>query len=185
MSAKTASSKTASSRERPSGNGTRATKPAGAAMGKAAAWTILAFALAGIGIAIYLTIVHYAKVPLVCSNGGPVDCNAVTRSVYSNVGTTGIPITFPGMAWFIVSGSLAVVSLLAAAGTIRAPDWLLNGQLVWGLFGVVFVLYLIYVEAVLLHKICEWCTGIHVLVILTFLVTLAAWQRAMAARYAA
>jgi uncharacterized membrane protein len=150
----------------------------------AAAWTIIAFALAGIGIAIYLTIVHYAKVPPVCSVNGIVDCNAVTRSVYSNVGTTGIPITLPGMLWFIVSGALAAISLLAAASRMGAPDRLLNGQLLWGLIGVVFVLYLVYVEAVRLHKLCEWCTGIHILVFLTFLVTLAAWQRKMAAKYA-
>jgi len=149
----------------------------------AAAWIIIAFAAAGIGIAIYLTIVHYAKVPLVCSTGGVIDCNAVTRSVYSNVGNTGIPITFPGMAWFIVSGAMAAVAILAASGKIHAPARLLTAQLVWGLLGLVFVLYLIYVEAALLHKLCEWCTGIHVLVILTFLVTLAAWQRAVAARY--
>ena len=147
------------------------------------AWAILGFALVGIGIAIYLTFVHYANTPLVCSSGGVVDCNAVTKSVYSLVGNTGIPITVPGMAWFIVSGALAGVSILSATGRIRAPGRLLTAQLLWGVFGLAFVLYLIYVEAVLLHKICEWCTGIHILVILTFLLTLAAWQRVMAARY--
>jgi uncharacterized membrane protein len=150
----------------------------------AAAWAIIGFALVGIGIAIYLTIVHYGKVPLACSTGGVVDCNAVTRSVYSSVGNTGIPITVPGMAWFVVSATVAGIAILAASGKVHAPAQLLTAQLVWGLFGVVFVLYLIYVEAAILHKLCEWCTGIHVLVILTFLVTLAAWQRAMAARYA-
>lgn len=149
----------------------------------AAAWAIIAFAVAGIGIAIYLTIVHYAKVPLACSTGGVVDCNAVTRSVYSSVGSTGLPITVPGMAWFVISAGMAAAAILAASGRIATPARLLTAQLVWGLLGVVFVLYLIYVEAALLHKLCEWCTGIHVLVILTFLVTLAAWQRAMAAKY--
>ena len=149
-----------------------------------AAWTIIAFAVAGIGIAIYLTVIHYAKVPIVCSSGGVVDCNAVTQSVYSSVGNTGIPITIPGMAWFIVSGGLAGIAIKAARGRLQPPARLMAGQLLWGLLGVVFVLYLIYVEAVKLHKLCEWCTGIHILVILTFLVTLGAWQRTMAAAYA-
>ena len=38
--------------------------------------------------------------------------------------------------------------------------------------GLVVVLYLVYVEIVHLHVICEWCTAVHVLTLLTFLVAL-------------
>ncbi|HEY7833803.1 MAG TPA: hypothetical protein VIG30_09560, partial [Ktedonobacterales bacterium] len=35
-----------------------------------------------------------------------------------------------------------------------------------------FVLYLVYVEFAILHQICEWCTGVHVLTALTFIIVL-------------
>jgi uncharacterized membrane protein len=34
------------------------------------------------------------------------------------------------------------------------------------------VFYLVYAELVKLHKICEWCTAVHILTALTFFVAL-------------
>lgn len=135
---------------------------------------LIAMALVGTAIAVYLTSVHYANVPLVCTAGGPVDCGAVTRSAYSLVPGTSLPITLPGMLWFIVSGGIAVYALMLRwqhkAESVRL--WL--GLVAWGALGMVFVIYLVYAEIVVLHKICEWCTVIHVLTLLTFL--LAVWR---------
>jgi uncharacterized membrane protein len=36
-------------------------------------------------------------------------------------------------------------------------------ELVWGAIGILTVFYLIYVEIVLLHTICVWCTAVHVI----------------------
>ena len=46
---------------------------------------IVAMAVAGLAISIYLTTVHYAGVPLVCTNTGTIDCSAacVSRIVAS------------------------------------------------------------------------------------------------------
>jgi uncharacterized membrane protein len=133
---------------------------------------LLLMAVAGLGISIYLTTVHYANVPLVCSATGIVDCQQVTKSAYSMVGNTGIPITIPGMAWFVVSGALAGGAWYCRARGPALLPRLAVAHVVWGALGLAFVLYLVYAELVLLHKICEWCTVVHVLTLLTFLVAL-------------
>lgn len=52
---------------------------------------ILLLSLCGVGIAIYLTAVHYEQVPLLCSSSGLIDCQRVTSSAYSVVPGTSIP----------------------------------------------------------------------------------------------
>ena len=139
---------------------------------------LLGLAVLGLAISAYLTTVHYANVPLACSTTGVVDCSAVTTSSYSVIPRTSTPITVPGMAWFVVSAGLALVALLRARSRQEEPHWLRPVHLGWALLGLATVLYLIWVEAVQLHRICEWCTGVHVLVVGTLLVTLWRWQRA-------
>ena len=134
-------------------------------------------ALAGLGVALYLTIVHYAHVRLVCSAGGVVNCTQVTTSSYSVVPGTQIPITIPGLLWFLISGGLALAAWRAQARTGVASTRLGLAHVAWGAVGLVTVLYLVYVELVRLHALCEWCTAIHVLTFLTFLVALYRLQR--------
>lgn len=134
---------------------------------------LVLMALIGLGISIYLTTVHYAHVSLVCPAAGSlVDCNAVTTSAYSVIHGTNVPITVPGMLWFLVSGALALVAWRAQVRTGFAPARVLVAHALWGAIGMIFVLYLVYAELVQLHKICEWCTAVHVLTLLTFLVAL-------------
>jgi uncharacterized membrane protein len=133
---------------------------------------LVGMAALGLAISIYLTVVHYARVPLYCNTGGIVNCQAVTSSVYSVVPGTAIPITIPGMLWFVVSGALAVVALICLARAQPEPARLRLAHVIWGGLGLVFVLYLVYVELVRLRQICEWCTAVHLLTLGTFLVAL-------------
>ena len=128
--------------------------------------------LVGVGIAIYLTSVHYENVPLVCSDNGLVNCARVLSSPYSVVPGTSIPITVPGLAWSLLSAALALVALYQ--GTERR--WIALAQFAWALIGMLAVLYLVYVEIVRLHTICAWCTAMHVLILLMFLVTIVQLQ---------
>jgi uncharacterized membrane protein len=134
-------------------------------------------AVVGIGVLVYLTIVHYAKVPLFCPASGLINCAQVTSSAYSVVPGTAVPITIPGIVWFLVSGGLAVVALRSLWRGQAEPARLRMAQLGWSALGLVVVLYLVYVELVRLHAICEWCTVAHVLIFATLLVALARWQR--------
>jgi uncharacterized membrane protein len=141
---------------------------------------VILMAVAGLGISVYLTTVHYAKVPLYCNTTGIINCAAVTTSRYSVVPFTQIPITIPGMLWFVVSGGLAVVALAAMARGEVEPARLRLAHVAWGALGLLFVLYLVYAEIVVLHQICEWCTVVHLLTLATFLVVANRWQHAPA-----
>ena len=138
-------------------------------------WALLLLALAGTGIALYLTAVHYEHLPLLCSASGLVNCERVTSSPYSVLFGTTIPITVPGLAWTLISAALAVVGLvgLRSASSISSifPRVVLT-QFLWSLLGLLTVLYFVYVEIVLLHTICAWCTGLHVIILVMFLLTL-------------
>jgi uncharacterized membrane protein len=138
---------------------------------------LLAIALVGAAISIYLTSVHYAGAPLVCTAGGIVNCTQVTTSVYSLVPGTQIPITVPGVLWFLASGALAILADRQRARGGPAFVRLCLEHLAWSAAGLVAVLYLVYVEIVRLHAICEWCTVVHALTLLTFLLALYRVQR--------
>ncbi len=139
---------------------------------------LLLIAVVGLGISIYLTIVHYdSKVSLLCTTGSLINCQSVTSSAYSVVPGTTIPITIPGMLWFLALGALAGVGLWAAARGQDEPPRLRLASLLWTIPALLFVIYLVYCEIVLVQRICEWCTVVHLLTLASFLITLTRWQR--------
>jgi uncharacterized membrane protein len=151
----------------------KAAAPGGSEVGaQPGAIALLAFAIAGILIAGYLTAVHYTPLPLVCSTTGLIDCAQVTSSAYSVVPGTTLPITVPGMGWFALSGALAVAALLRRgdAGSLRLT------HLLWATLGLLAALYLVFVEIVRLHRICLWCSAVHLLLLASFLVALSRVQ---------
>jgi uncharacterized membrane protein len=129
---------------------------------------IFVLALVGVAISIYLTSVHYAKVPLVCSTTGIVDCASVLSSPYSVIPGTTIPITIPGLVWCLAMAGLAFAAwrLWPERRALRMAEFALS------LLGMASVLYLVYAELVRLHRICAWCTGLHVMILIIFLVTI-------------
>lgn len=137
-------------------------------------------AVLGFAISVYLTSVHFARVPLVCSTTGPINCALVTSSAYSVVPFTEIPITIPGMLWFLASGGLAIYALWCAWQHQAEPPRLRLAHFVLAALGLLFVLYLVFAEIVLLHNFCEWCTAVHLLTLLTFILTLLRLQDAPA-----
>jgi uncharacterized membrane protein len=133
-------------------------------------------ALGGLAISIYLTVVHYAAIPLVCTTTGIVSCERVLGSPYSVIAGSGLPTSAAGIAWFAVSGVLAVLQL----GHPRSPG-LVRWHLVWSVAGLGTVIFLVFVEIVQLGAICIWCTSAHALVVMTFLIALTRAQSAIAA----
>jgi len=129
-------------------------------------WLLLALSIIGAGIAIYLTTVHYEHVPLLCSSQGIINCERVTSSAYSVVPGTTLPITIPGLAWFVVMAALAIAGL---RGALR---WVKMAALVWTILGMLTVLYLVYAEIVQLHTICAWCTGVHLIIFISFIIAI-------------
>jgi len=130
------------------------------------AFALAGLSLTGLGIAAYLTSVHFAGVPLACSASGVVDCTRVLTSAYSVVPGTAVPVTVPGLLWFGVSLGLALAE-------VRQPARrsLRQAHLAWAALGTVTVLYLVGVELIALHTICLWCSGVHLLVVAILLTT--------------
>jgi uncharacterized membrane protein len=128
----------------------------------------VALVLVGVGVSAYLTAVHYARgvVPLACAQGSVVNCEAVTTSAASTIGP--LPVALLGLLWF--GATLVLVSVPAKR---MAP--IAGARLGWTLLGLLFVFYLVYAELFLIGAICLWCTVVHVVVIVLFLVELAAF----------
>lgn len=127
------------------------------------AWPAL-FGVAGLLISAYLVGTHYfsEQVPLACATGGVVDCEQVTSSAESMIGPA--PVALLGLVWFAVFlGILALRAWWPRALTL---------QLVWSVAGLLTIFYLVYAELFLIGAICLWCTAIHVIVVVLFLLTL-------------
>ena len=119
----------------------------------------------GIGIATYLTIAHYdTHVTLVCSAKGAIDCQAVTTSAQSRV--FGIPVALLGLLYFV-----GMIPWHLPIAWRSADPRIRIGRLLYGLSGIGFVCYLVYAEAVIIKKVCLWCTGVHITTLFLFVVT--------------
>ncbi|GAA1392991.1 vitamin K epoxide reductase family protein [Luteococcus peritonei] len=121
----------------------------------------------GLLVAAYMTFEHYTgNRTLACSATGVVDCARVTTSSYSMI--LGIPVALAGLGWFLATIALTGWSFTRLD---QAPRTRLLGA--WYGLGLAFVLYLVWVELVPLGRICSWCTVVHVVTLLLFLLNLA------------
>ncbi|MGI5168915.1 vitamin K epoxide reductase family protein [Spirillospora sp. CA-253888] len=121
--------------------------------------------LAGLAISVYLTVTHYNEGALVCSTSKTVDCHSVTTSEYSEL--LGIPLPLLGLAFFI--GFAVLITPPALRSDSPLVRWARLGSVC---VGVLFVVYLVTAELAILQKICLWCTGVHVITILLFILVL-------------
>jgi uncharacterized membrane protein len=140
---------------------------------------VAGMALVGVAISIYLTAEHFAgaeKRGFCPLSGGLINCGNVLTSKYSVVPGTQLPVSIPGILWFLVSGGLALAALWYAARGRAEPDRLRPALLAWGAVGVATILYLVYCEFALIHYVCLWCTAVHILTLVTFFAALRAWQ---------
>lgn len=130
----------------------------------------LVLAVGGLGVSIYLTIAHYTSSKiLACSETGLVNCSAVTTSPQSKVFGV-LPVAVLGLAFFV----FMVPMTTPWAWRSRRREIAL-ARLASVIVGVGFILYLIYVELIQVKAICLWCTSVHVITFLLFvLVTFAA-----------
>jgi uncharacterized membrane protein len=129
---------------------------------------VLGLALMTVGFAIstYLLVAHYAHVPLACVNSGPIDCDAVTNSSFGLVPGTTLPVALLGMVFFALNSA---VYLLAV---IRPSPRVIVAHLGIATCGVFVAVYLVWAEIVVINRICEWCTAVHILVLVNFLIAL-------------
>jgi uncharacterized membrane protein len=123
---------------------------------------LLAFSAIGVAVSVYLTSVHYSNVPLVCNADAVVNCEQVLTSSYAEL--MGIPWSIGGIVWFGVTGVMSAISLLRR----YEPSWLQPAQVGWSVLGLMTAVYLIGVEVLAVDKVCLWCTALHILILLIF-----------------
>ena len=127
--------------------------------------TTLVLALAGLGVSIYLTIAHFTESALAgCSESGLVNCTKVTTSPESYV--FGIPVAVLGLAFFVFG--VAIMSPWAWQAARREIHLARIASLV---VAIGFVLYLIYAELFTIGSICLYCTSVHVITFVLFVLT--------------
>ena len=121
-------------------------------------------ALAGLGIATYLTVVHYAGGEPVCAVAH--GCATVQQSDYAAL--AGVPVALLG-----VLGYLGVLAALVRDGEAwRTAATFLS------LAGLAFSGWLTYVEVGILDAICIWCVGSAICMALLTVLTVARLLRA-------
>ena len=114
-------------------------------------FVVPALCLVGLGVAGYLTFVETRNVAAIC---GPVgDCNTVQSSPYAK------------LMGFIPVGLLGVLGYLAILGAWaiaqfhggRFSDLAAVAVFAFALFGVLFSIYLTYLELAVILAVCAWC----------------------------
>jgi uncharacterized membrane protein len=118
----------------------------------------VAASVVGVGISIYLTMLHYAGITPACPVSGTINCEAVLSSSYAVIAGTSVPTSVAGIAWFGVSALLW--------GWRFGPL-----HMAWSVVGLLTVLYLVFIEIVRVGAICLWCTAAHVLVVAIAMIT--------------
>jgi uncharacterized membrane protein len=106
---------------------------------------LLLLALVGIGIAGYLTYVHYRGFAPICAVGQ--GCEKVQSSRYAKL--AGVPVPLIGLL-----GYLGILASLLARGELAR---LTTAGMAY--VGVAFSGYLTFLELFRIHAICQWCVG--------------------------
>jgi uncharacterized membrane protein len=119
---------------------------------------VAVLALAGLGVAGYLTWVHYADLEPICA-GGSGGCERVQTSDYAEL--AGVPVALLG-----VIGYAAILASLAMPGEAGR----FAGALV-ALAGFGFSAWLTYVELFEIDAICQWCVASAVIMTALAVVT--------------
>jgi uncharacterized membrane protein len=129
-------------------------------------WTTFVLALAGLGVSIYLTYAHYTESALAgCTETtGVVNCSKVTTSAQSMV--FGIPVAVLGLAFYVFMA--AIMSPWAWMARRREIGMLRLASMI---VGIGFVLYLLYAELFDIGSICLYCTSVHVITFVLFVLT--------------
>jgi uncharacterized membrane protein len=132
---------------------------------------VLVAAVAGVGVAMYLTLAHFsAGIQLTCPATGPINCEAVTHSPESYV--FGIPVSLLGLIYFVAMTGISLPVVWRSKVRVVA-----QARLAMAVAGIGFVCYLVYAELFEIDKICLWCTGVHVLTLIIFATITTGWRQ--------
>ncbi|MBN2550679.1 MAG: hypothetical protein JXB15_16055 [Anaerolineales bacterium] len=137
-------------------------------------WIIPLLCLVGLGIAGYLAYVETAQVEAVC---GPVgDCNTVQQSEYALLFGF-LPVGVLGVIGFML---ILFTWLIGRFGQGLSPSLAWLAMLGMTTFGLLFSIYLTYLEPFVIGATCAWCLTSAVLMTALFWLSLAPGKAALA-----
>lgn len=125
-------------------------------------WIFPGLCILGIGISVYLGYVETANVEAVC---GPVgDCNTVQQSQYAILFDV-LPVGVLG-----VIGNVAILAAWTVNryGIKKWADWAAVAQLAMSMFGLLFSIYLTFLEPFVIGATCIWCLSSAVIMTALF-----------------
>jgi uncharacterized membrane protein len=117
----------------------------------------IVLAVVGLGVAAYLTYVHYDGIKPVCGLGG--DCEKVQTSEWADL--AGVPVALLGLIGY---------ATILATLFVDSEQARIAGALV-ALVGFGFSAYLTYRELFSIDAICPWCVASAVIMTLLAIVT--------------
>ncbi len=129
-------------------------------------WVSAGLTLVGLLDSVYLTWIKLTHRLAVCNNIG--DCEAVNNSIYSEIGSTDIPIAVMGAGAFLV---MLIVLLLEKRVSIFEDNGVVV-VLALSMIGVLYSAYLTYIEIFVLKAICPYCVLSAVVLVILLIVTL-------------
>ncbi len=138
--------------------------------------TTLALSVIGLGVATYLTVTHFDKHALACVSNATFSCEKVTTSPQSEI--LGIPVAMLGLAFFV-----PMIALCLPAAWRTTHRWVHLARLLLSVTGVGMILYLIYAELFVIKAICLWCSSVHIITFILFVIIATASPVVLAAGY--
>lgn len=114
-------------------------------------WQVLLLCTLGLGVAGYLTYIEVTQTSAVC---GPVgDCNTVQQSEYARLFGI-LPVGLLGMVGYVFITAAFLVKKYGGEKWKKLASNSLFGMV---LFGVLFSIYLTYLEIFVIQAVCLWC----------------------------
>ncbi len=133
--------------------------------------TSLLLALYGLSASIYLTYDHYSnKSPAGCPDKGFINCAKVTTSPQSLI--FHIPVALLGLLFFVTFLPLCIPQ--AWNSPSKKVAYL---RLIMVITGVLFILYLVAMELLVIKSLCLWCTSVHVTTFLLFMLVVMSFNQ--------
>jgi uncharacterized membrane protein len=128
-------------------------------------WAIPLLCLLGLGVAGYLSFVELSHTQAVC---GPVgNCNTVQTSKYATLWGV-LPVGVFGIAGYL---SIALAFLVQVTSSAPIKSYARLAMWAMALLGVLFSIYLTFLEPFVIGATCAWCISSAILITLLLWVT--------------
>jgi uncharacterized membrane protein len=128
-------------------------------------------ALIGVFVSLYLTLYKLGYIgSLVCGTGS---CEYVQLSKWGNF--LGLPVAAWGVGYY---GAVFVLALASTQERFEDSRRLTGALALLTAWGVVFTIWLTYLELFVIHAICRWCVGSGIMTLLLFGLAMWEWKEA-------